>query len=99
MRLVVVERRSEPGPDGKLWEGPGVEVGRALVNYGAPEILRIKGHRSTQIEGLLGYADSEYVAHRENISLLRRESRPVTPVLDAVAENGGVAASENEVSL
>ncbi|KAI2612906.1 glutamate 5-kinase [Hypoxylon fragiforme] len=99
VRLVVVERRSEPGPDGKLWEGPGVEVGRALVNYGAPEILRIKGHRSTQIEGLLGYADSEYVAHRENISLLRRESRPVTPVLDAVAENGGVAASENEVSL
>ncbi|KAI1375054.1 glutamate 5-kinase [Hypoxylon crocopeplum] len=99
VRLVVVERRSEPGPDGKLWEGPGVEVGRALVNYAATEILRIKGHRSTQIEPLLGYADSEYVADRENVSLLRRESRPVTPILDKVTENGGVAAYENDISL
>ncbi|OTA94564.1 hypothetical protein M434DRAFT_394628 [Hypoxylon sp. CO27-5] len=100
VRLVVVERRSEPGPDGKLWEGPGVEVGRALVNYAATEIARIKGHRSTQIESLLGYADSEYVADRDSVSLLRRESRPVTPVLDIVNENGGgVAGYENDVSL
>ncbi|KAI1143853.1 glutamate 5-kinase [Hypoxylon sp. FL0543] len=100
VRLVVVERRSEPGPDGKLWEGPGVEVGRALVNYAAPEIVRIKGHRSSQIESLLGYADSEYVADRDSVSLFRRESRPVTPVLDRVNENGGgVAAYENDISL
>ncbi|KAI0840463.1 glutamate 5-kinase [Hypoxylon sp. FL0890] len=99
VRLVVVERRSEIGPDGKLWEGPGVEVGRALVNYAAPEITRIKGHRSTQIESVLGYADSEYVADRDSVSLFRRESRPVTPVLDKANENGGVAAYENDISL
>ncbi|KAI2639704.1 glutamate 5-kinase [Hypomontagnella submonticulosa] len=100
VRLVVVEKKSEPGPDGKLWEGPAVEVGRALVNYAASEVLRIKGHRSTQIESLLGYADSEYVADRESISLLHRESRPVTPVFDKVNENGGgMAAYENEISL
>lgn len=62
----------------------GVEVGRALVNYSAAEISRIKGLQSTQIQGVLGYADSEYVALRENVSLIRREKggvRPATPVL------------------
>ncbi|KAI1096302.1 glutamate 5-kinase [Rostrohypoxylon terebratum] len=99
VRLVVVKRLSEPGPNGKLWEGPGEEIGRALVNYAAPEIIRIKGHRSAQIESLLGYADSEYVADRESISLLYRESRPVTPVLEKLNENGGMAANENGTSL
>ncbi|KAL8732028.1 MAG: hypothetical protein Q9166_002980 [cf. Caloplaca sp. 2 TL-2023] len=61
-----------------------VEVGRALVNYSAAEIARIKGLQSTQIQGVLGYADSEYVALRENVSLIRREkggNRPATPAL------------------
>ena len=51
-----------------------VEVGRALVNYSAAEILRIKGLQSMQIANVLGYADSEYVALRENISLLKSGS-------------------------
>ncbi|KAI4243671.1 MAG: hypothetical protein L6R42_010683 [Xanthoria sp. 1 TBL-2021] len=62
----------------------GVEVGRALVNYSAAEISRIKGLQSTQIQGVLGYADSEYVALRENVSLIKRERggvRPATPSL------------------
>ncbi|KAK2626038.1 hypothetical protein QTJ16_004300 [Diplocarpon rosae] len=88
VRLVVVDRiaksdlqsSSGKGTVAKLWEGPGIEVGRALVNYSAAEIIRIKGVRSSEIEGLLGYADSEYVALRENISFFVRESRPATPV-------------------
>lgn len=65
----------------KAWLAAGVEVGRALVNYSAPEIARIKGLRSSEIHGMLGYADSDYVALRENVSLTRKEkiSRPVTP--------------------
>ena len=57
------------------------EIGRALVNYSSAEIARIKGLQSTEIQNVLGYADSEYVALRENISLVKRErsSRPVTP--------------------
>jgi len=99
VKLVVVERRAEPGPDGRLWEGQPVEVGRAVVNYAAPEILRVKGKRSREIKALLGYADSEYIADRDNVSLMRRESRPVSPVFaDAVvaeAVTKGVAAYEN----
>lgn len=79
VRIVVVERNSEPGPDGKLWHGTPQEVGRALVNYAASEIQRIKGRRSKEIQSILDYADSDYVADRDNVSLFQLESRPVTP--------------------
>lgn len=88
VRLVVVKRKP-PQPQIQVLGGHegGVavdflpaEIGRALVNYSAAEILRIKGLQSTDIHAVLGYADSEYVAFRENISLVKKEkSRPVTP--------------------
>lgn len=51
------------------------------MNYSAAEITRIKGLQSVEILGVLGYADSDYVALRANVSLAKRErvSRPVTP--------------------
>jgi glutamate 5-kinase len=59
------------------------EIGRAVVNYSASEIRRIKGMHSTQIVKELGYADSEYVAVRENIAFFGIErSRPPTPQLE-----------------
>ncbi|KAL9002815.1 MAG: hypothetical protein Q9188_004277 [Gyalolechia gomerana] len=64
-----------------------LEIGRALVNYSAAEISRIKGLQSTQIERVLGYADSEYVALRENVSLIKRENRPVTPSFPPTPRN------------
>ncbi|KAL8854973.1 MAG: hypothetical protein Q9221_000169 [Calogaya cf. arnoldii] len=91
VRLVVVpnKRQTPPSPPNSDAITPsstteteirsGVEVGRALVNYSAAEIARIKGLQSTQIQGVLGYADSEYVALRENVSLIK--TRPATPVL------------------
>lgn len=61
----------------------GEEIGRAVVNYSSIEVARIKGLRSKEIRGALGYADSEYVAFRENVSLLEHAkgvtSRPETP--------------------
>ena len=85
VRLVVVDRNSKAlALDGQYpaYGGSKVteEVGRAVVNYSSAEIARIKGVRSSQIEHILGYADSEYVALRENISFFNQErSRPVTP--------------------
>jgi glutamate 5-kinase len=66
------------------------EIGRAVVNYSVGEIRRIKGLHSTQIHEVLGYADSEYVALRENIALVDVErSRPTTPAFGrAVSEYG-----------
>ncbi|KAK3302558.1 Aspartate/glutamate/uridylate kinase [Chaetomium strumarium] len=106
VRLCVVDRKtrrrtaaevggdpSDGGGGGKLWEGTAHEVGRALTNYSSVEIARIKGHQSTEIEGILGYADSEYVAPRESISFFAgvpgvRESRPATPVREVVDGRG-----------
>lgn len=83
VRIVVVNRlpksAAAEGVTHPLWDGNPIEVGRALVNYSASEIARIKGVKSHQIVPLLGYADSEYVALRENISFFDRASRPVSP--------------------
>ncbi|EAW06274.1 glutamate 5-kinase [Aspergillus clavatus NRRL 1] len=78
VRLMVVERVSPDSLNGDfLHHGQEPrEVGRALVSYGSAEIARIKGHRSTHIQSLLGYADSEYVALRENISFFRPDDSP-----------------------
>ena len=43
------------------------DVGKALVNYSSTEIHRIMGRKSSEIMGILGYADGEYVAHRDNM--------------------------------
>ncbi|KAK3678248.1 Glutamate 5-kinase [Recurvomyces mirabilis] len=68
-----------PSRDAPLSEAE--EVGRALVNYSSTEVKRIAGVRSSQIAEILGYADSEYVAHRESVALFKREmSRPATPM-------------------
>lgn len=85
VRLFVVEKRSPTAIDGDFMahaEEPR-EVGRAIVNYGSLEISRIKGVRSTHIQAVLGYADSEYVALRENISFFPTEipSGAATPSL------------------
>jgi glutamate 5-kinase len=95
VRLIVVEKRRSPGPDGKMWEGTPHEVGRVLVNYASPEIARIKGHKSVDIKDLLGYADSDYIAERENISLFRLESRPATPIRESRVDISGITAYES----
>lgn len=80
VRLVVVNRLSEPGPDGKLRGDVAIEVGRALVNYASAEISRIMGHHTSEIEPQLGYCDSEYIANRSHIVFYRSDSRPATPI-------------------
>lgn len=95
VRLVVVNRRlSKPDAEGRLWEGPATEVGRALVNYSAFEISKIKGHQSAEIGDLLGYADSAYVAQREHVCFFTRESRPVSPVHDTDGITRGIGGYE-----
>ncbi|CAK7895787.1 glutamate 5-kinase [[Candida] anglica] len=44
------------------------ERGHCRVNYSSMEISMIKGMKSSEIENVLGFADSEYVAHRDNIA-------------------------------
>lgn len=82
VRIVVVRRKSTPSApfNYERLDPVPTEVGRVLVNYSATEIKRIRGLRSTEISSILGYADSEYVALRENVAFFPTErSRPTTP--------------------
>ena len=98
VRLVVVDKipigslspagdSSSYAPSGGLYQfvlkERGEEIGRAVVNYSSSEIMRVKGLRSSEIRKVLGYADTEYVAFRENVSLHASaggdKSRPETP--------------------
>lgn len=102
VRIVVVRRHkyTDVKDPNNLYEKVSpkpMEIGRALVNYSSTEIARIKGIRSTEIWRVLGYADSEYVALRENISLYSAESRPVTPSLGLVAEPVTAAELRNRL--
>lgn len=51
--------------------GPrGKEFARGLVNYSSPELEKIKGLRSDQIESTLGYKYSDEVIHRNDLVVL-----------------------------
>jgi len=64
--IAVVHRDAERAVTGTT------DVGRALVNYSASEIGRIMGKWSSEIFGILGYADGEYIAHRDNMVFIPR---------------------------
>ncbi len=51
------------GPDGEV-------VAKGLVNYDHEEAARIAGHRSEEIERILGYVDEPELIHRDNLVLL-----------------------------
>ena len=92
VRLVVVDKQHigslSPAPAEETGQKAyftllqrGEEIGRAVVNYSSEQVSRIKGLRSIEIARVLGYADSEYVAYRENVSLnIDYRSRPETPI-------------------
>ncbi|KAJ3129547.1 Integrator complex subunit 11 [Nowakowskiella sp. JEL0407] len=48
-------------------EDTEVVIGKGLVNYASHEIQRIQGCKSSEIAELLGYMESEFIIHRDNI--------------------------------
>jgi glutamate 5-kinase len=48
----------------------GVEIARGLANYASSETRLIARKPSSQIEGLLGYANEAELIHRDNLVLL-----------------------------
>jgi glutamate 5-kinase len=47
----------------------GAEIARGLANYAASEARLIARKPSSQIEGLLGYANEAELIHRDNLVL------------------------------
>ena len=67
--VVAVEGSFERG-DPVVVRGPsGEEVARGLVAYSAADAARIKGHKSREIETILGYRGRDEMIHRDDLVL------------------------------
>jgi glutamate 5-kinase len=51
-------------------EAAGKEFARGLVNFDAPELRRIRGAKTREIEPRLGYKSFDEVIHRDNLVIL-----------------------------
>lgn len=61
----------EPGDVVSLVEG-GVEFARGLTNFSSRDLEKIKGMKTSQIEGILGHKPADEVVHRDNLAVLKR---------------------------
>ena len=67
--VVRVEGSFERGDAVIVADTAGVEVARGLVAYSAADARRILGHKSGEIEALLGYRGREEMIHRDDLVL------------------------------
>ncbi|KAF5092942.1 hypothetical protein D0Z00_004324 [Geotrichum galactomycetum] len=69
---------------GKLDESvEPLRIGGALVNYSSTEIGLIMGQQSSLIEETLGFADSEYIAYRDNMAFYKgKKAHEVLPATE-----------------
>lgn len=51
-------------------DSEGNRIAKGITNYSSSEIEKIKGKKTNQIEGILGYRYSDEVIHRDNLALL-----------------------------
>jgi len=65
-----VEGSFERGDTVRVTDLAGREIARGIVNYGLADLQKILGHRSEEIETLLGYNYGDEVIHRNDLVLL-----------------------------
>jgi glutamate 5-kinase len=65
-----LEGNFERGDTVRVTGPSGREIARGLVNYGSVDLSRILGHRSDEIEKMLGFDYGDEVIHRNNMVLL-----------------------------
>lgn len=67
--IASVEGRFERGSCVRICDAEGREIARGLADYGSEEITRLAGHKSCEIESILGYRYGDEVVHRDNLVL------------------------------
>ena len=67
--VVAVAGRFGRGDAVRVLAPGGNEVGRGLSAYSAEDAARIKGHKSRDIEALLGYRGREEMIHRDDLAM------------------------------
>ena len=67
--VTAVEGRFERGDPVVVRNGAGRELARGLCAYDADDARRIAGHRSAEIEGILGFRGRAELIHRDDLVL------------------------------
>jgi glutamate 5-kinase len=68
--VVGVEGEFERGSCVRVCGPDGVEFARGITDYSRQEIEKILGHKSREIEQLLGYRYGDEIIHRDNLVVL-----------------------------
>jgi glutamate 5-kinase len=68
--VVEVEGEFGVGDPVRCVSEKGEEVARGLISYGAKEVQRIKGQRTSSIPELLGYTNGDEIIHRNDLVVL-----------------------------
>jgi glutamate 5-kinase len=69
--VVAVEGPFERGDAVRVLDRTGREVARGLSAYSAGDAQRIMGHKSREIEALLGYRGRDEMIHRDDLVVER----------------------------
>ena len=68
--IISVEGDFETGDSVYCLDSKGNRIAKGLINYSSPEIEKIKGRKTSEIENILGYKYSDEAIHRDNLVLL-----------------------------
>ena len=71
-----VDGEFDRGDSVRIEDEGGNELGRGIVAYSAEDARRIKGHKSGEIEELLGYRGRDEMIHRDDLAL-NDQTRPI----------------------
>jgi glutamate 5-kinase len=70
--VVAVEGAFERGDCVVIRSRAGIEAGRGLSAYASADISRIAGHKSGEIEDILGYRGRDEIIHRDDLVVTER---------------------------
>ncbi|SNB47854.1 glutamate 5-kinase [Geobacter sp. DSM 9736] len=68
--IMRVEGKFDRGACVRVCGPDGTEFARGIADYSHEEIARVLGHRSSEIETILGYRYSDEIIHRDNLVVL-----------------------------
>jgi len=68
--VITVEGNFERGACIRVCDQDGTEFARGIVDYSSSETAQIMGHKSLEIEDILGYRYGDALIHRDNFVLL-----------------------------
>ena len=72
--IVAIEEDFQRGDMVGIVDESMIELGRGLVNYPATDVAKIRGRKTSEIEGILGYKYHDEVIHRDDLVIMSRET-------------------------